>query len=110
MGESYLFEMSGVIPAGVLGEANNLAEKLGVGPAFSSPVSVNGDEPATHYGFHSWVRESFISFLDGVKSGSIEAGLSSTEKVTLGQMVTYQGPYDEFLVTQGLKRVEGPTS
>jgi len=38
--------------------------------------------------------------------GTIDVGLTPAEKTTLANMITQQGPYDAFIATQNLKRVE----
>lgn len=33
------------------------------------PFSSNGQEPATHYGCHAWVRDEFMALITAAKSG-----------------------------------------
>lgn len=65
-----------IIPAALLDRANALGEAMGHGPAsYSVPLSATGDEPATHYGLHTWAAQTFVDMLDAAGQGVMPEGL-----------------------------------
>ncbi len=115
--EHYTVELSGIIEASLLAEGNTLAEKLGFGSIFTVKLSATGNEPATHYGFHTWVRPSFMDTLnisrtdndpDKIKRRSSEKIISTAkEKQALGGAIFFNGGFEAMLRQNGLKRIVG---
>ncbi len=65
-----------IAPATQYHAANALAEAMGWGAGcYSVPLSATGAEPATHYGLHSWVEQSFVEMLAGSGEGSMPPDL-----------------------------------
>lgn len=65
-----------IIPTAQRDAANALAEAMGWGAGcYSVPLSATGAEPATHYGLHSWVEQSFVEMLGAAGDGSMPPDL-----------------------------------
>lgn len=65
-----------IIPTSLKPKADALGEALGHGPnSYSVPLSANGSEPATHYGLHTWAKQSFVDMLAGASQGIMPDGL-----------------------------------
>lgn len=66
-----------VVPTALCEKANLLACALGhdtmPGNTFSVGLSPDGSEPATHWGCHSWVQQSFVATLAGAAQGQLPA-------------------------------------
>jgi hypothetical protein len=46
-------------------KANALGEAMGWGPNnFSVPLSADGQNPATHWGLHAWVQDTFQTLIE----------------------------------------------
>jgi len=54
-----------ILPATMRDKGNAFSEVMGWGPDnYSVALSPNGQEPATHYGLHAWVEQSFVDMVD----------------------------------------------
>lgn len=65
-----------ILPAALRDAGNALAEAMGWGSCnYSVPLSADGQEPATHYGLHAWVADTFLSLLEAAGEGIMPEGL-----------------------------------
>lgn len=106
-----------IVPAPLLAPANMLAAVLGWGPScYSVPLSASGNEPATHYGLHTWAEDGFLAMVanaqDGVApEGLAEAGFDLAQlQAILGALImsvrpANDGHFDAVLAANGLKMV-----
>jgi len=106
-----------IIPVAQQAEANALAEAMGWGPgSYSVPLSPTGTDPATHYGLHSWVDDSFVSMLQGAARGQapqalLDAGypaqdLSDVMSNLISDVTaSMDGHFDAVCVAHGLQRI-----
>lgn len=54
-----------ILPASLRDKGNALGNAMGWGPDnYSVSLSPNGQEPATHYGLHAWVKQAFVDMVD----------------------------------------------
>ena len=61
-----------VIPVAQHALADQLGEAMGWGPNnYSVPLSATGSLPATHYGLHAWVEQSFVDLLSFAAQGQV---------------------------------------
>lgn len=63
-----------IVPAALMDDANSIAVSLGYdvapGKTYSVPLSGDGQQPATHYGCHTWTDGAFA----GMLSAALELG------------------------------------
>ena len=61
-----------IIPVAQHALADQLGEAMGWGPKnYSVALSPTGSEPATHYGLHAWVEQSFVDLLSFAAQGQV---------------------------------------
>ena len=68
-----------ILPDAQLATGNAVGAAMGWGPNnYSVPLSADGSEPATHWGLHAWVEQSFQDMIEsGVYPPQVaEAGIS----------------------------------
>jgi hypothetical protein len=103
-----------IIPAALQTEANTLGEAMGWGPNnYSVPLSADGSEPATHFGLHAWVEQTFVDLLGGVAQGQIPPveGLTPAQVVEVVSALIVSirpdsgGHWVEVLADNSLQRV-----
>lgn len=62
-----------IIPASLQAKGNLVSVAMGhdtyPGSTYSLPLSASGQEPATHYGTHTWATEQFVGLIQHVASG-----------------------------------------
>lgn len=55
-----------ILPIAEVPTGNIVGEAMGWGPNnYSVPLSVDGAEPATHYGLHAWTTTGFRHLIEG---------------------------------------------
>ena len=104
-----------IIPAELHAEANALGEAMGWGPNnYSVPLSATGAEPATHYGLHTWVEDSFLTLIEGVEQGAMPEGLTGytlegIQAIVAALIVSVRGDsaghFDEVCSAHNIQRI-----
>lgn len=104
-----------ILPDAQVATGNAVGEAMGWGPSnYTVALSATGAEPATHYGLHTWVDESFKAF---VESGTYQpeladAGISEGDYDAMMAVLVssfwpdYVGHFDAVCDENGLKLVE----
>lgn len=73
-------------------QGNELAEAMGYGPDnYSVPLSATGQEPATHYGLHTWASQAFVDIL---AADEMPAHLSQFAAVKAGVLASVRASSD----------------
>jgi len=119
---SYPFSLALVISDANRVNANLLACVLGhdvyPGNTYSVPLAATAEGPATHWGCHSWVQQSFLDLLAGAAQGSLppvdwsEVGLTEQDILVVLSDLKASPPqteplnFDEWIATHGLVRVQ----
>jgi hypothetical protein len=104
-----MFSVVLIIPAELRDDANALAEAIGHGPNnYSVALSGDGQEPATHYGLHTWAQQAFIDLL---ASDGMPAGLGQfapvKEAVISSVRLDSDGHWQDVLQLHGLAVIQG---
>ena len=114
-----------IVPESLQDSANRLACALGYdesllpGRTYSVPLSADGQQPATHYGCHTWAGVEFIQMIQGAAQGQLPpapwANWGLTEQAVfdvvagLASRIEYQGDpsanFETLLAERGLQRI-----
>jgi hypothetical protein len=59
-----------IVTAAVHDKAEVLSAYMGWGsPAYTVPLAATGQEPATHFGLHTWAEQAFVDILTAAGQG-----------------------------------------
>lgn len=116
------YSLALMVPDALREKANLLACALGhdalPGNTFSVGLSADGTEPATHWGCHSWVQQSFVETLAGATQGQLpgvpwaDFGLTLEDVWAVLASMASSPPqstpldFDAWVAGHSLKRVE----
>jgi hypothetical protein len=105
-----------ILPAKLQAAGNALSCALGhddpPGSTYSVPLSANGQEPATHYGCHSWMSPGFVDTIREAIQGRLPEGIEElVATVVSGLICSFDGGmaardhFDMVLSANGLKQI-----
>lgn len=96
----YKYSVSMIVPAAYRDAVNQFGEALRYGPdSLSRGLSPNGQEPATHYGGHTWSTQAFLDIIAGGLAGVVPPELEGQDplqvQAILGQLQISVGLDDD---------------
>ena len=107
-----------IITADLQAKANTISEIMGWGPnSYTVPLSSTGQEPATHYGLHAWVEQSFVDMMLAAQNTNlmpqplVDAGMSPSDfTAVISALIASFRPdigshWDDVLIANGLQRI-----
>ena len=116
----WIYSVVLIVPQQSQNDANLMAEVLGHGPNnFSIALSGDGNEPATHYGCRAQAQQSFVDFLNALKSGQIQEieGITNSQLTSVVEGLVYDtngsDGYEHFnrvITENNLQKIMGENS